>query len=142
MAHINGELENWKILPSPSELNQPWTEITISEEVFATVEKEGLGLYRDVHGLVNLNPFQSDLPFMAIPFPDHDVKHSPEREKYNERLRWDFSISFTDFKSALRQKSQLYHFLGKAFSQGNFQRKNLHFLKLQNINTLEIIFSA
>ena len=86
--------------------------------------------------------YTSDLPFMAIPFPDHDVKHSPEREKYNERLRWDFSISFTDFKSALRQKSQLYHFLGKAFSQGNFQRKNLHFLKLQNINTLEIIFSA
>ena len=31
--------------------------------------------------------YTSDLPFMAIPFPDHEVKHNSAKEKYNKKFR-------------------------------------------------------
>ena len=41
--------------------------------------------------------YTSDLPFMAIPFPDHDVKHNPEREKFNKKFRRLRSTVENDF---------------------------------------------
>ena len=34
---------------------------------------------------------------MAIPFPDHDVKHNPEREKFNKKFRRLRSTVENDF---------------------------------------------
>ena len=56
--------------------------------------------------------YTSDLPFMAIPFPDHEVKHSPVKEKQKFRrvrspIEKDFGIwkrSFQSFKMASNLK--------------------------------------